>query len=183
MSAVTGKSNVPGNPSGPTGLAALAGASEVARSQARLAAVQALYQMDLAATDLNEVIAEFAAHRFGDDAEDRTVAEADLALFSEIVRGVVTRQRDIDPPLDAQLATGWRLNRIDAIVRATLRSAMFELVARPAVPARAIINEYVEVAKAFFAGDEPKVVNAVLDKVARKARPAEFGARDGRKTE
>ena len=162
---------------GAGGLAALAGASEVARSQARLAAVQALYQMDLAATDLNTVIMEFAAHRFGAEAEDRTVADADLALFSEIVRGVVARQREIDPPLDAQLAAGWRLNRIDSIVRATLRSAMFEFIARPEVPARAVINEYVEVAKAFFQGDEPKVVNAVLDKVARKVRASEFGTR------
>jgi transcription antitermination protein NusB len=159
------------------GLASLAGASELARSQARLAAVQALYQMDLAATDLSEVIAQFASHRFGAEAEDRTVADADLELFSEIVRGVVERQRDIDPLLDAQLAAGWRLNRIDAIVRATLRSAMFELIARPTVPARAVINEYVEVAKAFFAGDESKVVNAVLDGVARKVRSTEFGAK------
>ena len=162
-------------------LSELAGASELARSQARLAAVQALYQMDLAATDLNELIAEFAVHRFGAGAEDRTVADADLELFSEIVRGVVERQREIDPPLDAQLAAGWRLNRIDSIIRATLRSAMFELIARPSVPARAVINEYVEVAKAFFEGDEPKVVNAVLDKVARKVRAGEFGSRDGSK--
>ena len=162
------------------GLAALAVASEVARSQARLAAVQALYQMDLAKTDLNDLIAEFAAHRFGEDAEDHTVAQADLGLFAEIVRGVVARQMEIDPPLDAQLAVGWRLNRIDAIIRATLRSAMFELLARPDVPARAVINEYVEVAKAFFASDEPKVVNAVLDKLARKVRPKEFGHRDDR---
>lgn len=162
-------------------IADLAGASEVARSQARLAAVQALYQMDLASTDLTALIAEFAAHRFGEEAEDRTVADADLELFSEIVRGVVERQRDIDPPLDAQLAAGWRLNRIDSIIRATLRSAMFELVGRPDVPARAIINEYVEVAKAFFTGDEPKVVNAVLDKVARKVRPKEFREREAKK--
>ena len=126
------------------------------------------------------MIAEFTAHRFGAEAEDRTVADADLGLFSEIVRGVVERQREIDPPLDAQLATGWRLNRIDSIIRATLRSAMFELLARPGVPARAIINEYVEVSKAFFEADEPKVVNAVLYQVARKVRAAEFGGRDGR---
>jgi transcription antitermination protein NusB len=159
------------------GLAKLASASDVARSQARLAAVQALYQMELASTDLNDVIAQFEQHRFGADAEDRTVADANAALFTEIVRGVVERQREIDPPLDAQLAAGWRLNRIDAIIRATLRSAMFELVARPKVPARGVINEYVEVAKAFFEGDEPKVVNAVLDAVARKVRPAEFEGR------
>ena len=114
--------------------AAAAGTAEVARSQARLAAVQALYQMDLASTDLTKLIAEFAAHRFGEEVEDRTVADADLELFSEIVRGVVERQRDIDMPLDAQLAAGWRLNRIDSIIRATLRSAMFELLGRPEGP-------------------------------------------------
>lgn len=166
-----------GKSPGPTSVAALAEAGGVARSQARLAAVQALYQMDLAATDLTDVITEFAGHRFGEDAEDPTVREADLELFSEIVKGVVSRQRDIDPPLDSQLAAGWRLDRIDAIVRAVLRSATFELLARPSVPARAVINEYVEIAKAFFETDEPRVVNAVLDKIARQMRPGEFTGR------
>ena len=163
----------------PLSVSELAGASEVARSQARLAAVQALYQMDLAHTDSLDVIQQFAAHRFGENAEDAEVKSADLELFAEIVKGVVARQREIDPPLDAQLAKGWRLNRIDSIVRATLRSATFELIARETVPARVVINEYVEVAKAFFEGDEPKLVNAVLDKVARKLRPKEFVTRDG----
>ncbi len=163
----------------PMSVAELAGASEMARSQARLAAVQALYQMDLAHTDTLDVIQQFAAHRFGESAEDAEVKNADLELFTAIVRGVVERQREIDPPLDAQLAKGWRLNRIDSIVRATLRSATYELLARDSVPARVVINEYVEVAKAFFEGDESKLVNAVLDKVARKLRPREFGQRDG----
>jgi N utilization substance protein B len=158
-------------------VAALAEAGAIARSQARLAAVQALYQMDLAATDITDVITEFAGHRFGVEAEDPTVREADLELFTEIVKGVVSRQRDIDPPLDSHLAAGWRLHRIDAIVRAVLRSATYELLARPGVPARAVINEYVEIAKAFFETDEPRVVNAVLDKVARQTRPAEFAGR------
>ncbi len=161
----------------PKSVAAIAASAGIARSQARLAAVQALYQMDLAATDLNDVIHEFMAVRFGADAEDQTVAAADSELFTSIVRGVVAHQLEIDPPLDAQLATGWRLNRIDAIVRATLRSAMFEFAHRPDIPARVIISEYVDVAKAFFEGDEPKVVNAVLDKVGKKLRPAEFGMR------
>lgn len=159
-------------------LGAVAAAAEqagVGRRQARLAAVQALYQMDLAATDINELVHEFKAVRFGPEAEDQTVAEADPDLFDAIVRGVVTHQREIDPPLDAQLAAGWRLNRIDAIVRATLRSAMYELTQRPDIPARVIIHEYVDVAKAFFEHDEPKVVNAVLDKLAKKTRPKEFG--------
>jgi N utilization substance protein B len=156
-------------------VAKLAEQSAIGRSQARLAAVQALYQMDLAQTDLNDVVHEFVSHRFGEGAEVEDVREADAVFFDELVRGVVGRQVDIDPPLDAQLAAGWRLNRIDAIVRAVLRSAMFELLMRPDVPARAVITEYVDVAKAFFDGDEPKVVNAVLDKLARKHRAREFG--------
>ena len=155
-------------------IAAIAG---VARSQSRLAAVQALYQMDLSGIDLNEVIQQFLARRFGTDAEVDDVREADPAFFAEIVRGVVDKQREIDPPLDAQLAAGWRLNRIDSTVRAVLRSAMYELLHRLDVPARVIITEYVEVAGAFFSEDEPKVVNAVLDKLARKHRPKEFGLR------
>lgn len=147
----------------------------IARRQARLAAVQALYQMDLAATDLNAVVHEFMAERFGVEAEDQTVAQADPDLFEAIVRGVVTHQREIDPPLDAQLAAGWRLHRIDSIVRAILRSAMYELTQRPDIPARVVIHEYVDVAKAFFELDEPKVVNAVLDKLAKKTRAKEFG--------
>jgi transcription antitermination protein NusB len=158
-------------------VAQAAASSGVRRSQARLAAVQALYQMDLAATDLNDVIREFVMHRIGAEADDQTLATADAEFFTSLLRGVVARQRDLDPELDQQLAAGWRLERIDAIVRAVLRSAMFELMDRRDVPARVVITEYVDVARAFFEGDEPKVVNAVLDKLARKHRPKEFGGR------
>jgi N utilization substance protein B len=158
----------------PSGTARAIEAAALARAQARLAAVQALYQMDLAQTDLAEVLHEFKTVRFGAQAEDQTIALADPDLFAEVVRGVVARQREIDPPLDQQLAAGWRLQRIDSIVRAILRSATFELMGRPGAPARSIISEYVDIAKAFFEGDEPKVVNAVLDKLARKIRTAEF---------
>ena len=85
--------------------------------------------------------------------------------------GVVRRQREIDPLIDQQLATGWRLARIDSILRAILRAATFELMELPDVPARVVISEYIEVAHAFFEGDEPKVVNGVLDQLARKLRP------------
>jgi transcription antitermination protein NusB len=87
---------------------------------------------------------------------------------------VVARQRDIDPLLDQQLAVGWRLVRIDSILRAVLRGGLYELMERQDVPARVVIDEYIEVAHAFFAGDEPKVVNGILDKLARKLRPSEF---------
>lgn len=145
------------------------------RSAARVAAVQALYQMDLAATDLNDVIGEFEAFRFGPDAEDRMLADADRDFFRSLLRGVVRRQREIDPMIDRQLAEGWRLTRIDSILRAILRVAALELVERSDVPARVVITEYVNTAHAFLGGDEPRVVNGVLDKLARRLRTSEFG--------
>ncbi|HJZ33649.1 MAG TPA: transcription antitermination factor NusB [Hyphomicrobiaceae bacterium] len=144
---------------------------DVARSQARLATVQALYQMDLAETDLVEVIEEFKQHRLGGSSDGDDMAEADEEHFAEVLRGVVKRQREIDPLIDQQLATGWRLARIDSIVRAILRAATFELIEMPDVPSRVVISEYIEVARAFFEGDEPKLVNGVLDQLARKLRP------------
>lgn len=158
-----------------------------ARSAARLAAVQALYQMELAGTRLNTIIDEFTAFRLnrppdqapgegtdaGEDA-DATLLDADQTYFSELVRGAVRRQRELDPLVDSTLASGWRLVRVDATLRAIFRAAVFELMDRLDVPARVIINEYINVAHAFFADDHPKVVNGVLDQLARKLRPAEF---------
>jgi N utilization substance protein B len=149
----------------------------LARSRARLATVQALYQMELAGTDLAEVIDDFTTHRLGPDAEDEAIAGADADHFTRVLNGVVERQREIDPMLDGQLAAGWRLARIDAIVRAILRAATFELMALPDVPARVAITEYLGVAGAFFDGDEPRVINGVLDALARKLRPGELPER------
>jgi N utilization substance protein B len=149
----------------------------LARSRARLATVQALYQMDLAGTDLAEVIDDFKTHRLGPEAEDEAIAGADADHFARVLNGVVERQREIDPMVDKQLATGWRLARIDAIVRAILRAASFELLVLPDVPARVVITEYLGVAGAFFDGDEPKVINGVLDALARKLRPGELPER------
>jgi transcription antitermination protein NusB len=149
----------------------------LSRSQARLAAVQALYQMDLAETDLAAVIEEFKAHRLGGEAEIYTAAQADPEHFATLLKGVVRRQREIDPMVDRQLAEGWRLTRIDSIVRATLRAAAFELMELKDVPPRVIISEYIEVAHAFFEGDEPRLVNGVLDSLARKLRPGELPER------
>ncbi len=142
-----------------------------ARRAARIGAVQALYQMDLAQTDLNAVIGEFLALRLGPDAEDPLLKSADRGFFSDLVRGVVRRQREIDPMVDRTLAEGWRLTRIDSILRAVLRAGTFELIERKDVPVRAVISEYIEVARAFLDEDEPKVVNGVLDKIAREVRP------------
>jgi transcription antitermination protein NusB len=148
----------------------------LSRSQARLAAVQALYQMDLAETDLAAVIEEFKDHRLGDRDND-TAAQADPEHFATLLKGVVRCQREIDPMIDRQLAEGWRLTRIDSIVRAILRAAAFELMELKDVPPRVVISEYIEVAHAFFEGDEPKVVNGVLDSLARKLRPGELPER------
>jgi len=160
------------------------------RSAARTGAVQALYQMDMSGSDVAAVIHEFTTLRFARAEDgvadptaetDETTAAADKALrvadpvfFAELMRGVVRRQRDIDPMIDQQLATGWRLGRVDSILRAILRAATLELLERHDVPARVIINEYVNVAHAFFSEDEPRVVNGVLDRLARRLRVAEF---------
>lgn len=153
------------------------------RSKARMGAVQALYQMELAGADVSDVVDEFERLRFNkpDDPappeEDDAAAdleEADATFFSEIVHGVVRRQRDLDPLVHEQLATGWRLVRVDAILRAILRAGSFELLERRDVPGRVVINEYINVAHAFFNEDEPRVVNGVLDKLARKLRADEF---------
>ena len=142
-----------------------------ARSVSRLAVVQGLYQMDMAGTDSNDVIEQFVLYRFGEQARF-DFADADTTFFSELLRGVVQHQREIDPLLDTQLAAGWRLARIDSILRATLRAGAFELLHRNDVPIAVIINEYVEVAHAFFSGEESKVVNGVLDQLAKKVRAA-----------
>jgi N utilization substance protein B len=148
-----------------------------ARSASRLAAVQGLYQMDLASTDLNIVIRDLSANPTLETADGEGIAEPmeiDATFMAELLRGVVECQREIDPMIDAQLATGWRLARVDSILRAILRSGVFELMRRSEVPARVVINEYIDIAHAFLGDDEPRVVNGVLDKLARRLRPAEF---------
>lgn len=149
------------------------------RSTARLEAVQALYQMDLAQTDLADVIEEFKSHRLEDteDGAGEEIEEANPQHFAKVLKGVVRRQREIDPMVDQQLAEGWHLVRIDSIVRAILRAGTFELLDLADIPARVVISEYVEVAKAFFEGDEPRLVNGVLDQIARKLRPGQLAER------
>ncbi len=149
-----------------------------ARTRARLAAVQALYQMDMTQRDLSVVLDEFLSHRF-DTVE--IYAGADRGFFRDLVTGAAERQGEIDAEIAGHLAQGWRLARIDSILRAILRSAVFEIVARADVPARAVINEYVEIARDFFGGDEPGVVNGVLDRVAREKRGHEFGRKAAKK--
>ena len=144
-------------------------------SAARLAAVQALYQMDISGIDTSHVIAEFRDHKLATDVEGIELYPADPDLFSDLVNGIVANQGHIDPLIGACLSEGWRLARIDSIMRAILRAAAYELLERLHVPAKVIINEYLEVAHAFFAGDEPGVVNGILDRLARQHREKEFG--------
>ncbi len=144
------------------------------RGAARLAAVQALYQMDLSGATLPEVIAEFETYRLGKEVDGDQYRDADAAFFRDIVAGVVRDQKRLDPAIDHTLAKGWPLTRIDTTLRAILRAGAFELADRADVPSRVVISEYVDVAKAFFDDDAPGVVNAVLDALAHELRAGEF---------
>ncbi len=141
-----------------------------ARSVARLAAVQALYQMEVAGAGAELVLREFTDHRFGAEMDGKTMAEADEAFFQEIVRGVVEDQVRIDRAIARRLNASWKLERLDATLRALLRSGTYELFHRGDVPSEVAINEYVELAKAFFDPSDAGFVNAALDAIARDAR-------------
>lgn len=144
------------------------------RGAARLAAVQALYQMDIAGTGLNDIFAEFESHWLGSEVEGEQYRPAEAAFFRDVVSGVVRDQARLDPRIDAALAAGWPLKRIDSIVRAVLRAGAYELESRKDVPARVVVSEYVDVAHAFVDRDETGMVNAVLDQIARAQRADEF---------
>jgi N utilization substance protein B len=140
------------------------------RGAARLAAVQALYQMDIGGSGVLEVVAEYEAHRLGQELDGDTYLKADAAWFRSIVSGVVRDQTKIDPMIRASLQDDWALSRLDSTVRAILRAGTFELTERKDVPVPVIVTEYVEIARAFFEDDEPKLVNAVLDRIAKQVR-------------
>jgi len=149
------------------------------RGVARLAAVQALYQMDLAGTGLNEIFAEFESHWLGGEVEGAQYRPAEAAFFRDIVGGVVREQSLIDPQIDAALARDWPLKRIEALLRAVLRAGAYELACRRDVPARVVMSEYVDVAGSFVEAEETGMVNAVLDQLARQLRADEFGGASG----
>src|ERR1700739_549643 len=140
------------------------------RGPARLAAVQALYQMDLAGTGLNDIMAEFESHWLGGEVEGVQYRPAEAAYFRDIVGGVVREQSKLDPQIDAALSRGWPLKRIEAVLRAVLRAGAYELACRRDVPARVVMAEYVDVASAFVDTDETGMVNAVLNQLARELR-------------
>src|SRR2546422_3575268 len=145
------------------------------RGAARLAAVQALYQMDIAGTGLNEILAEFESHWLGREVEGAQYLPAEAAFFRDVVQGVVREQRRLDPLIDRTLSAGWPLKRIETVLRAVLRAGAYELDHRRDVPARAVVSQYVDVANAFVDKDETGMVNAVLDQLARQLRTGEFG--------
>lgn len=145
------------------------------RSAARLAIVQALYQMEVAGKGLNEVFAEFESHWIGREIEGVQYKPAEVAFFRDVLQGVLTDQVAIDRQIDRVLSGGWPLARIEAVMRAALRAGAYELRSRKDVPARVAIKEYVDVAGAFFGSMESGMVNAVLDKIAREERAGEMG--------
>ncbi|WP_336276993.1 transcription antitermination factor NusB [Bartonella sp. CB178] len=140
------------------------------RGAARLAAVQALYQMDIVGTGVLETAAEYEAHRLGKDIDGYQYLDADFQWFFAIIAGVVQDQKQLDPMLHRRLSAEWSLSRIDSILRAILRAGLWELINRRDVPVAVVVSEYVDIAKAFFESDEPKLVNAVLDSIAKETR-------------
>ena len=145
------------------------------RSAARLAAVQALFQMEASGADWREVRREFETHRLGMTVEGDAYREADVDLFRALLEGAVNRQAEIDQATDAAMKEGWPIKRIDPTLRALFRAAGAEMLEQTGTNPKVVISEFVDVAKAFFPeGREPGLVNAVLDKMARGARPEAF---------
>ena len=140
------------------------------RSAARLAAVQALYQMEMEGTPLAKLLHEFHQHRLGATIEDETYEEAEQDFFDDVVTGADARRAEIDGLISQRLAEGWTLERLDRPMRAILRAGAYELVARPDVPVATVITEYVDVAHAFYDKRETGFVNGLLDAIAKAAR-------------
>ena len=141
-----------------------------ARSTARLAAVQALYQQHMEGTALAKLLDEFHQHRLGKEIDDEQFADAEVDFFDDIVSGVDARREEIDERVIGKLAEGWTLARLDKAMLQILRCGTYELLARNDVPAAAAISEYVDVAKAFFDDREAKFVNGILDAVGKEVR-------------
>jgi N utilization substance protein B len=141
-----------------------------ARAAARLAAVQALYQHDMEETAIPSLLHEFHQHRLGATIEGAEYAEADVTFFDDLVTGTHARGKEIDGLIEAKLASGWTLTRLDRPMKAILRVGAYELLARADVPIPAVISEYVDVAHAFYERREAGFVNGLLDAIAKEAR-------------
>lgn len=145
------------------------------RAAARLAAVQALYEMDIAGAKADPVLVEFMQSRWKSSPDGGALPPPDASFLGELVRGVEGRLEEIDALIGGALSENWPMDRLEAVLKAILRAGVFELLALEEVPAKVVINEYVDLAHAFFAGKEPGLVNAVLDHLARSLRSAEIG--------
>ena len=141
-----------------------------ARSAARLAAVQALYQQEMEGTPMAVLLHEFHQHRLGATIEDATFAEAEVDFFNDVVKGVDARRDEIDALIGANLAEGWSLDRLDRPLRQILRAGTYELIAWADIPKGSVISEYLDVAHAFYDRKEKGFVNGVLDAVAKTTR-------------
>jgi transcription antitermination protein NusB len=150
------------------------GSAKARRSAARLAAVQALYQTDLAGTPVDRVISEFVQHRIGKEQDGENFVPADAQMFTEIVRGSTARKQDVDGILSGALDLGHSFERLEHLLRAILRAGCFELLAHQHIHPRIIISDYINIAHAFYAGREPGLVNGVLDRIGRDLRPGEL---------
>ncbi len=140
------------------------------RSAARLAAVQALYQQEMEATPIAKLLHEFHKHRLGATIEDATYVDAEVDFFNDVVKGVDARRDEIDALIVNNLADGWTLDRLDRLVRQILRAGAYELLARNDIPVGSIINEYLDVAEAFYNSREKKFVNGLLDAISKSVR-------------
>lgn len=145
------------------------------RRSARLAAVQALYQMEQTGVSAGDVVQEFVAYRFGAEPEITALGMPDEDFFTDLLHGVPRHQQEIDTAISESLNKKWRLARVDSTMRAILRAGVYELIGRRDVPAKAVIDEYVALAHGFCTEDETAFVNASLDAIARRKRAEEFG--------
>jgi len=144
------------------------------RHAARLSAVQALYQWQEGQHSPEEIIEQFVTVRTNEAGEAGMRRDADKPLFRDIIEGVAAHKDELQAVITAALSHDWTWQRVDRLVRAMLLAGVYELKHRPDVPARVSINEYVEVAHAFYDQGEPTFVNSVLDRVAREVRSADL---------
>ncbi len=149
---------------------------KIARRAARYAAVQALYQIEVTDSSVEDVLLEFIQHRLDDEVDGLRITDMDRELFSDLVRGVREQEDELDDMLAAVLAEGWQVERLEALLRVIMRAGAYELANRQDVPAKATISEYIDLAHGFFTEREPKLVNGVLDKIAHALRPDDFAA-------
>lgn len=140
------------------------------RSAARLAAVQALYQHTMEATAIPQLLHEFHMHRLGAEIEDDQYEDADVDFFDDVVQGTTARMAEIDALIEDKLAAGWSLTRLDRTLHQILRAGTYELLARPDVPVGSVINEYLDVAHAFFDSKDTRFANGLLDAIAKDVR-------------